>query len=199
MILTMNKPQQYIKIAILGGSFNPPHLAHQLMALCLLATRDIDELWIMPCADHPFKKSLVTFDHRFNMCQIAFRHFSKKVIISDIENKLSKPNFTVNTLEYILKKQPKTNITLAFGSDILSEIKNWYMPEKLSKLANIIIFPRKNPESITLPREISNAQVASEIILPAISSSNIREGTYISSHVDNEIKEYIKTNKLYIS
>jgi len=60
-----------MRVAIYGGSFNPPHVAHQLAALYVLETQPVDELWFVPCFKHPFEKALESFEDRLEMCRRA--------------------------------------------------------------------------------------------------------------------------------
>ena len=55
------------RVALFGGSFNPPHVAHQMVALYVLETQPVDELWFVPTYAHPFGKALVDYDHRIAM------------------------------------------------------------------------------------------------------------------------------------
>jgi len=57
-------------IALFGGSFNPPHVAHQMVALFVLETAPVDELWITPTYRHAFSKQLVDYEHRIAMCEL---------------------------------------------------------------------------------------------------------------------------------
>jgi nicotinate-nucleotide adenylyltransferase len=59
------------RIALFGGSFNPPHVAHQLVALYVLETQPIDELWIVPVYTHALGKQLADYEHRVAMCELA--------------------------------------------------------------------------------------------------------------------------------
>ena len=66
--MTARKP-----IALLGGSFNPPHVAHLMVAYWTLATQDVREVWLLPSYRHPFGKDLAPFDDRVAMCELAAR------------------------------------------------------------------------------------------------------------------------------
>ena len=60
-----------MRVALFGGSFNPPHVAHQLAALYVLETAPVDELWFVPAFEHAFGKPLAPFDDRLAMCELA--------------------------------------------------------------------------------------------------------------------------------
>ena len=71
--------------AILGGSFNPPHISHQMACLYLLEALAADGVLLVPACHHPFGKSLVSFEHREAMCEILARPFGGRVELSDVE------------------------------------------------------------------------------------------------------------------
>ena len=73
-----------MRVAIFGGSFNPPHLAHQMAALYVLETAAIDELWIVPAFQHPFGKVLAPFAHRLEMCELAAAALGPRVKVSAV-------------------------------------------------------------------------------------------------------------------
>ena len=109
------------KVGILGGSFNPPHVGHALLAHAMLSTEDLDELWIIPVWQHPFGKDSVSFEHRMDMCRLAFSLLGNRVRILDIESVLPTPSYTVQPLSAIHAVRPGIKPTLIIASDI-SEI-----------------------------------------------------------------------------
>lgn len=192
------------KIGILGGSFDPPHLCHQLLAMSMLALEPIDQLWIMPCADHPFQKSLRSFEHRFAMCTRAFSRFNSSVQVVALENSLPSPNFTVNTLKAIKSIYPDCELFLAMGSDIISEIPKWYQPAQLAVLSKTIIFLRDGFSIPELPEELKDARIHRGIVLPDLRSTYVRghlkkngEHSADSLLLDEKVLQYIKNNNLY--
>ena len=102
-------------VGILGGSFDPPHLCHELLALSFLALEPITDLWVIPCANHAFKDNLTSFAHRLAMCKLAFSRLNNVHVLA-IEENLATPNFTINTLEAILQKRPDLKIFFGLGS-----------------------------------------------------------------------------------
>src|SRR5580658_1402932 len=107
-------------IGLLGGSFDPPHLGHSLLALSFLALEPIDELWIIPCQNHAFKGCLNSFEQRFDMCKLAFSRINN-IRVLDLENSIDPPNYTIKTLDLILSKRPDLNLFFAIGSDLITD------------------------------------------------------------------------------
>src|SRR6188508_3357294 len=90
------------KVGLFGGSFNPPHVAHQLVALYVLETQ-LDEVWFVPTYSHPFGKPLVAYDHRVAMCELAAAPLGPRARVSRAEQELAKqPDFVASrTLDLI--------------------------------------------------------------------------------------------------
>ena len=84
------------RIALFGGSFNPPHVAHQMGALYVLETQPVDQLWIAPTFVHPFehKRGLISFEHRVAMCKLMAEPLGPRVIVTKIEEEMAqRPGF----------------------------------------------------------------------------------------------------------
>src|SRR5512146_215517 len=92
-----------MRVALFGGSFNPPHVGHQLLALYVLETEPVDELWLVPCWRHPFEKELAPFEHRLRMTEAAAAALGPRARVSDVEARLggdkSRTLLTVRALQ----------------------------------------------------------------------------------------------------
>lgn len=196
------------RIGLLGGSFDPPHLCHQLLALSALAIEPIDTLWVIPCSDHPFQKSLSSFEDRVAMCHLAFSRIGSQVHIVPIEKYLPVPNYTVRTLESILAIRPGVKLSLAMGSDILEQIPKWHDPERLEELSEIIVYLREGFPIKSLPTQIKKLRVHDGYVLPDVQSSNVRAMIKQSTDaslaesipfVDQKVVQYIREHQLYRS
>ena len=89
------------RVAIFGGSFNPPHVAHVLAVTYVLATEDLDEILVVPCFRHPFAKELAPFEDRFAMCELAMA-WLPKVTVSRVEQELGGESRTLRTVEHFV-------------------------------------------------------------------------------------------------
>ncbi len=117
-----------MKVALLGGSFNPPHVGHLLAAHYVRATQGVDEVWLMPAYQHPFGKALESFEHRVRMCEAMCRDTSGWLKASPVEREVSEQGgtgYTVETLTYLVEKHPRIAFSLILGSDILKDLPNW--------------------------------------------------------------------------
>jgi nicotinate-nucleotide adenylyltransferase len=194
---------QGTRVGILGGSFDPPHLCHQLLALSTLALEPIDMLWIIPCGDHPFHKKMSSFEHRRQMCSLAFLRLGPEVHVVPIENYLPVPSYTVRTLENIHLLRPGIELFLTIGSDILEQMPNWLEPEKLENLSELIVYLREGFPIKKIPPLFQKIRIHDGYILPDIQSTHIRKDfKEPPSHpnltlVDQKVFHYIQEQRLY--
>lgn len=164
-------------IAILGGSFNPPHIGHKLIINYINKNHSfIDKIFIIPVGDHAFGKDLASFEVRKHLCELCFN--DSNVEILDIEK--GGVSRTYNTVIELKKKYSKSNFHLIIGTDLIAQMKNWYKSEELLKLVKLIVVARNGYDS------------TSE--LPEVSSSQIRE--LIRNKRVNELKKYLPANVL---
>jgi nicotinate-nucleotide adenylyltransferase len=186
----VGKVESSRRIALFGGSFDPPHVAHQMVAVYVAAVAQVDAVWVVPCKTHPLGKEMTAWDHRLAMCRRAFADF-KRVRVSTVEAQLPPPNRTVDTLEHLVALHPSTTFQLVVGSDILEEKHRWYGWQRIVALADLFVVGRKGW-----------GKGQSAIVLPQISSSEIRhrlqEGQAVDQLVPRRVLDYIETEKLYL-
>lgn len=200
-----------MKIAIMGGSFNPPHIGHYIVASQVLEFEDQDQIWLMPVFKHPFGKELVPADLRFQMLKLME---DSDVRISDFEIKEQKTNYTFETLTSLAKLYPQNQFSLIIGSDQIDSLGKWKEIGKLVENFEILVFPRHNDNDkskkfyenklISIFGKIhKNIRIIENknLIQSNLSSSQIREkiknNKSIKYMVAAKVEEFIKTNKLY--
>jgi nicotinate-nucleotide adenylyltransferase len=146
-------------VALFGGSFNPPHVAHQLVALYVLETTPVAELWFVPAFQHAFDKPLESFADRFAMCERAASALGPRVRVSDVEARIGGPSRTLKTVERLLQEDPTNNFSVVVGSDLVGEIDKWYgAPALRSMVAFIVVGRAGGPASIAMPA-ISSTEI----------------------------------------
>lgn len=161
------------KIGIYGGSFNPPHLGHAMMCLAVLMTQDIDEVWVLPTADHADKENLDSMEKRLAMCRHTFDHLAGTRVLP-VESFLPKPSYTVNTLRAIKGLRPKAELFFMIGTDLVEDVPKWDNAEGITKYATFLIVPRQGYPLIDIPEELGQPlEVDISIDLPEVSSSFI--------------------------
>jgi nicotinate-nucleotide adenylyltransferase len=178
-----------MRVAFFGGSFNPPHIAHQLVALYVLETARVDELWLVPCAKHPFDKVLAPFSHRLRMCELAAAALGPRVRTSDIENRLGGESRTLVTLKALRAEHPEHELHLVIGADIEPELPLWYgAAELLREVPRIVVGRTGFPGGTGLA-------------MPKVSSTEVRarlaRGESVSHLVPQRVDAYIREQGLY--
>jgi nicotinate-nucleotide adenylyltransferase len=178
-----------MRVAFFGGSFNPPHVAHQFVALYVLETAAVDELWLVPCAKHPFEKVLAPFHHRLRMCELAASALGPRVKVSDVENRLGGESRTLVTLRALQAEHPDHAFHLVVGADIEPELKLWYgAGELLSAIPRIVV---------------GRAGFGGGgLAMPAVSSTEIRariaRGDSVAHLVPRTVDAYIREHRLFL-
>lgn len=159
-------------VGLFGGSFNPPHVAHQLVALYVLETV-VDEVWFVPTYAHPFGKPLIAYDHRIAMCELAAAPLGARAVVSRAEQELAqRPEFvasrTLDLIEHLYAKYPDVVLRLVVGADILGETDKWHRWDDVVRRAPLIVLGRSG---YPLPA----GAVQSGIVMPEVSATHVRE------------------------
>lgn len=157
-----------MRIAVFGGSFDPPHAAHVMLAAYVLSVGEVDRLLVVPSWQHPLdKRQRSAFDHRHRMCELAFRVLHG-VEISRIEEELGGRSYTLRTLEELSRRAPDASFHLVVGADILGETQHWHRFDRVAELAPPIVVGRSG-------YPIPEGWNALPVELPPISSTEICE------------------------
>lgn len=161
------------QIALFGGGFNPPHLAHLFTVTYLLSRHDVDEVWLLPAYKHAFNKTLQPFKERVLMLQKLFpNHGRVKVCEVEAEQNLSGKTF--ETLDYLSKQNPNYQFSLSIGSDNLALADRWYRFHDLIARWRLIVMLRPGFDLSQSKVILDHKHVVWPAILPAVSSSQIR-------------------------
>lgn len=129
-------------VALVGGSFNPPHVGHLMAALYLRATRPVDEVWLVPAFNHPFGKALASFEDRVRMCEAMAQDCSGWLRVSRAEAEVGKEGRTIELLEWLLPRHPDTKFEFVIGSDILADLPKWKAWDRIRALVTIVVLNR---------------------------------------------------------
>ena len=191
------------RVGLLGGSFNPPHLGHAMLAYAVLATEGLDQLWIMPTLAHAFGKesSYAPFEDRIAMCQRAFAPFGRSIEILDLERHMPQPNYTYQLLHALHQKIPGIRPHLIVGSDILDEFDRWTEPEQILGMCQILVVPRGGYPGLPHEKGWPQMRMRLEFPVPEISSTDIRRrlatGEPADGLVARDVLAYIEERGLY--
>lgn len=152
-----------MRVALLGGSFNPPHVGHLMAAHYVRATQEVDEVWLMPSHNHPFGKALTPFEHRVAMCEVMCGDASGWMKTTSIESEPGLTGRTVDTLERLQQRYPSVRFSLIIGSDILKDLPHWKDFDRIERMARVIVLYRAGhpaPGAVGPPlAEVSSTQI----------------------------------------
>lgn len=180
-----------MRIALLGGSFNPPHVGHLLAAQFVHATLEVDEVWLVVAATHPFGKPLAAFEHRFAMCQLLAEETSGWLRPSAVERDLGGEGRTVDTLDHLARTRPSDRWVLVIGSDILKDLPKWKDFDRIRTLAEVVVLNRAGHP----------AEGAFGPPLAEVSSTEVRraleQGADPRGLVPRRVLDYARGHRLY--
>jgi nicotinate-nucleotide adenylyltransferase len=179
-----------MRVAFFGGSFNPPHVAHQLVSLYVLETASVDELWLVPCWKHAFDKALAPYAQRLRMCELAAAALGPRARASDIEGRLGGESRTLLTIKALRQERPDCEFHLVVGADIEPELPAWYGAEELLRTVPRIVVGR------------GGFAGGPAIAMPELSSTEARRRLAAGQPVDGllprSVAEYIREHGLYV-
>jgi len=188
-----------MKIGLYFGSFNPVHVGHLIIANHIINTTSLNQVWFIVSPQNPFKNStsLLNEYQRLHLVNIAIDG-ENKLRTSNVEFKLPKPSYTVDTLTYLTEKHPENEFIIIMGSDSFQNLKRWKNYQLLIKNYSFYIYKRPGFE-IT---EIFGAKIImQEAPFLDISSTRIRslikENKSIRFLVPDVVKEEIERNGYY--
>ena len=193
-----------MKTCIFGGSFDPPHIGHLLVAQTVFESEHFERLIFVPANISPTKKNGDSSSPktRLKMLEMSLIN-NTNFEISDIEIKREGVSYTVDTLEEFVNSLnlDKKDLFFLMGSDTLRSFHTWKDPEKIMELCNIIVAIRPGFTPSDIPQWILDNVRFANIPRFEVSSTNIRarwrEGKTIRYMVPKEVWEYINENELY--
>ena len=180
-----------MKIGIYGGSFNPIHFGHTGLAQWVVNNTDLDEVWLMVSPNNPLKDASILADEQKRLAAAKEaigdgRLVSgKRIIVSDFEFTLPRPNYTANTLRELQKQYPQHEFTLIIGEDNLEIFPKWREYTYLLENFRILVYPRKGSEKSVeqMMQELETAHIKEVQLLAnapyfEISSTELRKNLH---------------------
>ena len=190
------------RIGIFGGSYNPIHVGHALIASYIVENCGLDSLWLMVSPLNPLKedKEMMSDYHRLRMCELVSRRL-QNVITSAFEFDLPKPSYTIDTLNALQEKFPDDEFYLVIGADNWCLFDKWKDGDQIIEKYHILIYPRRGYE-INIPVQYSSRVSIVDAPMIEISSTQIRERLSqmkdITFYVPDGVERYIVKNRLYM-
>ena len=185
-----------MNIAVLGGRFDPPHIWHFWTCQQVLENiKGIDQVWYMPDKANAFRPIATSYDERAEMLRFME---TGRLRLSTMAFMGPSVTYTIDIVRE-LNKNTSNKYFWMVGSDIMSEVNRWREYQKLSKIIQFLVFPRKDYPIKSMPAGFQ--RVPGHLLLSNVSSSLIRERVKadlpIKGLVFPEIEKYIKERKLY--
>ena len=175
-----------IRTGIFGGSFNPIHNGHILLAQQLKEKAGLDEVWLTVSPQNPLKKAEDLLDDEIRMAMVRLAlEGVEGIVASDFEMHLPKPSYTWNTLQALSKDYPDREFVLLMGGDNWACFDRWYRYEDIKRCYEIVVYTRT-------PGEPGFIDISSTAI-----RQRIREGKSIRRMVPKAVADYIRKEGLY--
>ena len=189
-----------MKIGLYFGSFNPIHNGHLIIANHIVQNTDLNQVWFIISPQNPFKRSATLLNeyHRLYLAQVSIED-EPSLKASDIEFRLPKPSYTIDTLTYLQEKYPSHEFYVIMGSDSYQNLPAWKNADQLIKKYPIIVYERPGFKTEKI-YEGSKTNVLDAPLLQ-ISSTHIREmireGKSIRYLVPEKVRMEIEQNGYY--
>jgi nicotinate-nucleotide adenylyltransferase len=179
-------------VAVFGGSFNPPHVAHVLACALVLSTEDVQRVVVVPTFRHPFAKALAPYEDRVTMCSLAMAGMPG-VEVSRVEEELGGESRTLRTLEALRSAHPEWALRLVIGADIVADAPRWFAFDEIVRIAPPIVLGRAGVR----------APGAGPPLLPEVSSTQVRDaiarGAWddLAKRVPRAVLAHVRARRLY--
>jgi nicotinate-nucleotide adenylyltransferase len=196
-----------VRIGILGGTFNPPHLGHLICAQEAYLQLELDRVTLIPARIPPHKRveEEPGPDHRLELCRAAVRE-DDRFDVSDVEILRDGPSYTVDTLELLRSREPESELFLIVGGDIAAGLPKWREPERVLSLATLAVAGRRGTSRADVDEALTGlagGDRARFFQMPTIGVSStvlrrrVHAGEPIRYYVPDAVVGYIDRHRLY--
>jgi nicotinate-nucleotide adenylyltransferase len=186
-------------VALLGGSFDPPHVCHVLISLYVLQSGRASQVWWIPCKRHAFDKRMAPFADRLAMCEAATR-WLPQVRVDPLELELEGPSYTLATVRELARRHADRRFVWIAGSDVLPDLPRWHRWPELAAEVPFVIIPRGEGDPPPPPVGTFHRL---PIRFPDVSSSALRAtlqtGEQVDGLIDDAVARHIRERDLYLS
>jgi nicotinate-nucleotide adenylyltransferase len=189
-------------IGLFGGSFNPPHVAHLVVAEVARDQFGLDEVWWIPNATPPHKSQdeLASVDHRVEMTRRAVAD-NPAFRLCNLEVERAGTSYTIETVRALQDKHPDTDFGLLIGSDSLDHFGEWHRPEEIAERVPLVVYKRPGViEVVPEPRFANHVRFVAAPVME-VSGTEIRSrrraGRSIRYLVPEAVRTYIDKRGLY--
>lgn len=200
-----------MRVGILGGTFDPVHSGHLILAEQSREQGRLDEVWFVPAAHPPHKDdpTLTRFEQRVEMLALALAG-NPAFRIDELEGERPGPSYTADTLVELRRRHPRHEFWLLIGSDTLGDLPNWHQPQRVVESAGLLVMTRPGSTALTVEELRSRLCLPEQTPLQVqqvetpqidISSRDLRRrtaaGRSIRYFLPRAVECYIHEKKLY--
>jgi nicotinate-nucleotide adenylyltransferase len=197
-----------VRIGILGGTFNPPHLGHLICAQEAYLQLELDRVTLIPARIPPHKpvEDEPGAQHRLELCRLAIRGDEERFEVSDLEIGRDGPSYTVDTLEELHSSAPDHELFLIVGGDIAAGLPDWHEPERVLSLATLAVAKRRGTSRAAVDDALAALRGGERtrfFRMPRIAISStmlrdrVRRGQPIRYYVPDPVASYVARHRLY--
>jgi nicotinate-nucleotide adenylyltransferase len=195
------------RVGILGGTFNPPHIAHLVCAQEAYLQLGLDQVMLIPARIPPHKPvdDEPGAEHRLELCRAAIEG-DDRFTVSDLEMTRDGPSYTVDTLNALTRRAPDSELFMIVGGDVAAGLPSWHEPERVLSLATLAVAKRRGAARARVEQALQALQGGERAVflrMPRIAISStlvrrrVRHGEPIKYFVPDAVAEYIERHRLY--
>lgn len=184
-----------MRVALVGGTFDPPHNSHLELARISLSTNEIDQVWFLPCWKHAFGKDPSSFEHRTNMLNAMIEGSSIEKVTVCVDEKEVQSTYSIEIISYIVNKYNDIDFTLVLGTDNYWKLTDWKNFNEIRKLVGVMWIARSGEQDLPQSENVIGS------ITSEVSSTLVRklfkENGDVTNFIQDGVIEYIKKNNIY--
>ncbi|RSK56274.1 nicotinate-nucleotide adenylyltransferase [Bacillus canaveralius] len=184
------------KIGILGGTFDPPHYGHLLIANEVLAALDLEAIWFMPNQDPPHKnKAKVQSEHRLRMLELATLDHPR-FQIEPLELTRKGRSYTIDTMRLLKQKYQNVSFYFLIGADMIEYLPKWHRIDELMEMVQFVGVRRPSySHETSFP--ISYVEVPEMGVSSSMLRARLLKGKTVRYLLPESVRTYIEENNLY--
>ncbi len=196
-----------MRVGILGGTFNPPHVGHLVCAQEAYLQLELSQVILMPARTPPHKPldHEPGAEHRLELCRAAIDG-DDRFTVSDLEMTRDGPSYTVDTLQALTRRAPDSELFMIVGGDVAAGLPSWHEPEQVLSLATLAVAKRRGTARARVEQALQSVAGGERAVffrMPRIAISStlvrrrVRHGEPIKYLVPDAVADYIERHRLY--
>lgn len=188
-----------MRIGVFGGTFDPPHVGHLLLAADAFDALNLDKLIFVPAAAQPFKvetPAVAAAEDRLEMVHVAVGE-DKRYAVEDTEIRREGLSYTVDTLEELARKNREADLFLLIGQDTLAAFSGWRKPDRIRQLATLAMMRRAGSSEGPAPAGVLAISTRRVDVCSTEIRARLSAGKSIRGFVPESVERYIAVRGLY--